>query len=112
MIRVELYYEQEILQGFKLSGHAGYAEHGEDIVCSAVSILVINTINAIEALTTEKLTLNSVKQDQGIIDCTFPKRKQGSENEQATLLLEAMLLGLRSIEQMYGEYIIIKNKSL
>lgn len=112
MIRVELYYDKECLSAFKISGHAGYANHGEDIVCSAVSILVINTINAIEALTTETLTLNSVKQSEGIIDCAFPKRKQGLADEKATLLLEAMLLGLRSIEQMYGEYIIIKNKSL
>lgn len=112
MIRVELYYDKEYLTGFRLSGHAGYADHGQDIVCSAVSVLVINTINAIEALTTEIVTLNSVKQSEGIIDCAFPKRKQGVPDEKATLLLEAMLMGLRSVEQMYGEYIIIKNKSL
>lgn len=112
MIRVEFYYDKECLTGFKLSGHAGYADHGQDIVCSAVSILVINTINAIEALTTEKVILNSIKQSEGIIDCTFPKRKQGAADEKATLLLEAMLMGLRSVEEMYGEYIVIKNKLL
>lgn len=112
MIRVELYYDKECLTGFKLSGHAGYADHGQDIVCSAVSILVINTINAIEALTTEKVILNSIKQSEGIIDCAFPKRKQGVADEKATLLLEAMLMGLRSVEEMYGEYIVIKNKLL
>ena len=34
-----------------MQGHAGYAEPGQDIVCAAVSALVINTINAIEAFT-------------------------------------------------------------
>ena len=29
-------------QGFTCSGHAGYAAYGEDIVCAAVSALVIN----------------------------------------------------------------------
>ena len=27
-------------------GHAGYAEEGQDIVCAAVSALVINTVNS------------------------------------------------------------------
>ena len=28
---------------FVSKGHAGYAEEGQDIVCAAVSVLVINT---------------------------------------------------------------------
>ena len=34
--------------GFETLGHAGYAKRGEDIICSATSVLVINTINSIE----------------------------------------------------------------
>ena len=33
--------------GFETLGHAGYAKRGEDIICSATSVLVINTINSI-----------------------------------------------------------------
>ncbi len=35
--------------GFSLSGHAGYAEAGEDIVCAAVSAMANLTVNAAEA---------------------------------------------------------------
>ena len=42
--------------GFCCSGHAGYAESGSDIICSAVSALVINTINSIEAFTEDKFS--------------------------------------------------------
>ncbi|MEG0713054.1 MAG: ribosomal-processing cysteine protease Prp, partial [Niameybacter sp.] len=108
MIQVDLYYNKNILYRFKLSGHAGYADHGQDIVCSAVSILVINTLNALEALTNEECALNEMDSDSGVIDCTFSKRKQGMPNKEATLLIEAMLMGLRSVKQMYGEYIVIK----
>ena len=31
--------------GFQTEGHAGYADAGSDIVCAAISVLVINTIN-------------------------------------------------------------------
>ena len=34
--------------GFRMTGHAEYAEYGSDIVCAAVSVLVINTINSVE----------------------------------------------------------------
>ena len=37
--------------GFQTEGHAEYANPGQDIVCAAASILVINTINAIEEFT-------------------------------------------------------------
>ena len=33
---------------FVSKGHAGYAEEGQDIVCAAVSVLVINTVNSLE----------------------------------------------------------------
>lgn len=97
MICVDLYYKKDILWRFKLSGHAGYAEHGSDIVCSAVSILVINTINAIDDLTQEKLCLDQMNQDKGIIDCSFPNRMLGNTSDEATLLLETMILGLNSV---------------
>ena len=32
---------------FVSKGHAGYAEEGQDIVCAAVSVLVINTVNSL-----------------------------------------------------------------
>ena len=37
-----------------MSGHAGYDDIGKDIVCAAVSVLVINTLNSIERFTDDK----------------------------------------------------------
>lgn len=36
-----------------ITGHAGYAEQGKDIVCAAVSTLVQTLIQAVEKLTTD-----------------------------------------------------------
>ena len=43
--------------GFHVEGHAGYADYGQDIVCSAVSVLVINCINSIDELTDASVLL-------------------------------------------------------
>ena len=39
------------ITGFDFSGHAGFAESGNDIVCAAVSALVFTTVNSIDQLT-------------------------------------------------------------
>ena len=33
--------------GFHVKGHAGYAEEGSDIVCSAISVLTTTCVNAL-----------------------------------------------------------------
>ena len=41
--------------GFQTEGHAEYADPGQDIVCAAASVLIINTMNAIELYTEDDL---------------------------------------------------------
>ena len=56
--------------GFTVKGHAGFSDSGSDIVCSAVSMLVINTINSIEKFTSDEF---DVKNDElkGVIEFEF-----------------------------------------
>lgn len=83
-------------KGFTCTGHAGYAESGSDIVCSAVSVLVINTINAMEAFANERMEVIAGEED-GVIDVTFVN----PVNEKTKLLMDTMVLGLESIEKQY-----------
>ena len=83
--------------GFTFSGHAGYGEAGTDIVCSAISILVINTINAMESLAGAQMEVAANEED-GVIDVVFTH----PVNEKTVLLLDTMLLGLNSIQKEYG----------
>ena len=48
MIKARIYRKNQKICGFEISGHAGYAQAGEDIVCSAVTVLCFNTVNAVE----------------------------------------------------------------
>jgi len=47
MIRAEFCESKGFLSGFKISGHAGYADSGQDIVCAAVSSAVSLAANII-----------------------------------------------------------------
>ena len=84
--------------GFNCIGHSGYAERGEDIVCAAISVLVINTINSLETLAGEKFKLVTNK-DEGLIDCRFGH----GVNDKSKLLLDSMVLGLQEIKKQYGK---------
>ena len=48
MTSISVIKEDKHIIAFTCNGHAGYAEESEDIVCAAISMLVINTANCIE----------------------------------------------------------------
>ena len=50
MIKFTFFKRDGIYYGFEEKGHAGYAESGDDIVCSAVSAMTMLIINAVEVV--------------------------------------------------------------
>lgn len=93
---------------FRCIGHSGYADSGSDIICAAVSVLVINTINSIEEFTSTKLQIES-EEETGLIDC---KLMQPIDHD-TELLIRTMILGLQGIQEDYGnEYIILNFKEV
>ena len=56
MITVTIYKKSNQYLGFDINGHAGYAEEGSDIICAAVSVLSLNTLNSIEAFTEDEFS--------------------------------------------------------
>ena len=77
--------------GFDAHGHTGYAECGEDIVCAAVSALVRYPA--------------ALEIKDGGLYLMLEKTVKGSKLQQAELILGTMLLGLRSVEQDYSDYL-------
>ncbi|MCD8036833.1 MAG: ribosomal-processing cysteine protease Prp [Clostridiales bacterium] len=109
MIRVNVYRNNtgDIL-GFRLKGHADYAEEGSDIVCSAVSVLTINTINSIELFTDEEFECKTDEKKGGFL--SFSLKGEGTACRDAQLLLKAMLNGLNDIQKEYSFYISINEE--
>ena len=79
--------------GFTADGHAGSGEAGNDLVCAAVSVLVINTVNSLEQLTEDELTVES-DEERGRIRLTIG----GKSSRDAQLLLRSLAVGLTSLE--------------
>ena len=94
--------EDREVERFTCTGHAGYAASGEDIVCAGISILVINTINSIEAFTSVAYTCEA-DEETGDIDFRFTEEI----SQDASLLIESMILGLNEIQNDYGKKFLI-----
>ena len=100
MVRVTIFQNREQqMTGFDCVGHAGYADEN-DIVCAAVSALVINCINSVEVLTGALFTCETNEED-GMI--SFRLQDAGGAGEQ--LLLQSLALGLEDLEDNYEEYL-------
>ena len=109
MIQVTVFKNQDSqYTGFTCLGHAGYADAGEDIVCAAVSALVINTINSIACFTGEKFQTES-DEESGLIRVSFNRPPE----HDAELYLKSLILGLQGIQNDYGdEYIMLNFKEV
>lgn len=94
------------IAGFEVSGHAGYAESGQDIVCAGVSAVTVGTVNSIEALTG---TVMDAEMKNGFLNAKLPGYIAPDAAEQVQLLLLSMVVMLQSIEGSYGSYIKIKD---
>jgi len=77
--------------------------HGDSYVCGAVSMLVLNTINSIEALTTQAFDCD-YDESGGYICFSLKVPKDDGAN----LLLNAMLLGLTHVQEQYPREIQLK----
>lgn len=75
--------------------------HGDPIVCSAVSALCFNTVNSIEQFTELDFKADA-SQDGGDLSFSIPFLENGGKNGNATLLLNSLILGLKQIELDYG----------
>jgi len=100
MITATIFKEEGLIKGYKISGHADFAEYGSDIVCSAVSALAINCCNSICELTTDRPVIKSDDKNGGylMVNLSHP-------SPECELLLKSFELGIKSVAEDYGKYV-------
>lgn len=99
--------DQGRIRAFELSGHAGYADSGQDIVCAGVSALSIAACNGLEHF----LSVAPIVQEaDGNLTCELVGISE-QELEKAQWILQTMSLGIKQIQATYGQdYIFIDRR--
>ena len=86
--------------GIEISGHAGYAETGKDIVCAGVTALAQTLIGAIEALTRDEIEYER-SSGRADIHC-------GDLSEEGKLLVDSFFIGICQIADEFPDYVRIE----
>lgn len=101
MVKVVFGRSSEKLVEFKASGHAGAANEGYDLICSGISASTIMIANGI----TDVLKVPcEVSLMDGFLHINLKKLTM-DQIDNCQVLMETLLLGLKAMEQNYGEYI-------
>ncbi|TAA69188.1 ribosomal-processing cysteine protease Prp [Planococcus salinarum] len=103
MIQVKIKETSGRISSFEMSGHADFAEHGQDLVCAGASAVSFGAVNAIMELTGIEPQIS--QSESGYLQVGFPDDLDEKTDGQVQLLVRGMIVSLKTIEQDYGEYI-------
>lgn len=111
MTNIIIYRTDDFYQGVEVSGHSGYADAGEDIVCAGISVLTINLINSLEELSEDAF---SVKEDEdtGYIRVWMSYEDDEEPDYESQLLYDSYLIGIRSLSEDYKDFISLEIKEV
>ncbi len=84
----------------EISGHAGYAELGKDIVCAGVTALTQTLIQSIENLTDDKI---EYRISPGKVEVEY-----GNLSEKSKTLVDSFFVGICLIAEEFPEYVKVR----
>ncbi|MCR5348546.1 MAG: ribosomal-processing cysteine protease Prp [Bacilli bacterium] len=90
MVKVEITYEKNALTSLKVKGHADSGPYGKDLVCAAVTAILIGGANALE----DDASGFEVTLEEG--NASFVPTRPISEHD--SIVLETVILQLKTIE--------------
>lgn len=91
-------------KGFEVNGHALFANPGDDIVCSAVSVTTIGIINEIERIVGKNNLQLFTNEKDGVINFEVLV-----DNDEVETLLRYFQNTMKDLAQNYSKYINIIN---
>ena len=112
MTTIVFYKTDGFYYGFEEQGHTGYAESGEDILCSALSSMTMLIINSIEVsyASSVEYTIDEKTADIKLIArSALPKYEKDEKKQYAVSgLIQAYYYQLMDLIEDYYDYLDVK----
>lgn len=110
MINIRFYWdESDRIQKLWMTGHAGFGEYGEDIVCAAASAQVISVENSLVQILNINPTTQVDEIEGGYLELTLPADLTSEVDADAQLLMRHLHLAYQVLEENYPDYIQIQD---
>lgn len=106
MIEVRFFTDREgSITSFSVEGHAGYAEHGKDIVCAAVSAITQTAVLGLEEYVG---IAPEVIQKKGKLYCKLPEDLTCEQRKASEAILKTCYLGIVATRESYSRYLTVE----
>jgi uncharacterized protein YsxB (DUF464 family) len=85
-----------------IEGHAGYAPHGQDIVCAGISTLVQTLVQSLEDLCADEISYH--------LKSGWVEIKHGDLSAKAQVLVNSFFIGVYMIAERYPDHVKVIKK--
>ncbi len=104
MTKICVYKKGKNIVKYTVDGHTGYSDEGSDIVCAAISTVATHTLNGL----TDVIEIPvGYELGEAYLECIVPENISEEKRKQSDILLQAMYLTFKNLEEQYKEYITI-----
>lgn len=90
--------------GFKVRGHANYAEQGKDIVCAGISSVIESAFIVLEDYLIDENTIQY--RDSGVSEFWVVSELEEKQKTMLDTVLAMITITAKSLEHQYQEYVI------
>lgn len=97
--------ESGAIVSFEITGHAGYADMGEDIVCAAVSVLAIETVNSLDKMANHQMIVEQADKEGGYLYAEVQTGLTDQQDSVTQILLKHLYLSLKDVAETYPDYV-------
>lgn len=109
MINVLIKYKNNSIKSILVKGHANYADHGEDIVCAAVSVVTQTTLLGLLDFLKQRMVYEI---SDGNLFFEIPNDVSKDEFIKVDVLTKTLVIGLENIKNNYKNYLYIKKEEV
>ena len=109
MTHVEMIYDNNIIIGFRMEGHAGFNTKGPDILCASLSTASQMTINGVldwTGLSLEDIVKESDER-KAILYVCMPSRYESITVQQ---IFRSFEIFVEQLEEQYDDYVTLERR--
>ena len=104
MTAIKLFKKDDIFVGFEISGHTGYAESGEDILCATISGISQSIALGLSKVCNAKINIKK-NDNSGYLKVELLNNNDAQCIEKAQILFGTLQLSIEDLLEGYSDYI-------
>ena len=100
MTKITIFEKNDLIVGFQVKGHSGYAVEGQDIVCAGVSVASQMTLVGLQEVLKKDIETNT---NDGFLAVRL--KENDAKDKSVQVLFESLVKTLEDIAKNYSKFV-------